>query len=107
LNKRHLVHDNVCLVLFSTEDVRSIVVTVDYTTKECGCAMCGEFAAVSGQRLDDDFKLVGLFNEYLPHDIQDAHLKPAVLYCNACFAEHGEWLRKEYNVLPEDSTEAA
>ena len=107
LFQKRVVHDNVSLVLFSTEDVRSLIVTVDFDTKECGCALCGEFAAESGQRLDEDFKLVGLYNEYLPREIQDLNLKPAVLYCNACFAEHGAWLRREYNILPEDSTAAA
>ena len=107
LHSKALVHDNVSLVQFSMDSVQSLVVTVDFDTKECGCALCGEFAAESGQHLDDDFKLVGLFNEYLPRELQSLYLKPAVLYCNACFAEHGEWLRREYNVLPEDSTEAA
>lgn len=103
LSEKLLVHDNVSLVPFSTVEIRCLVVTVDFKTKECGCALCGEFAAESGQRLDEDFKLVGLFNEFLPKEIQELNLKPAVLYCNACLTEHDVYFREQYNIVPTEA----
>lgn len=86
------VHSECGLVPYrpTSHPVHSLVCTVDWENPAVGCAWCGEWAADMGQRLADGFKLVGLVDTSLPHDVRKLDLAPAVLYCGDCFTKHRE-----------------
>lgn len=90
LYEADLVHSDCGLVPYTpeSEPIRSLVCTVDWDQRAIGCSWCGEWAADSGQPLDKDFKLIVLAQVFLPHDVRNLGLRPAVLYCNGCFAQH-------------------
>ena len=91
LCEQGFVHDNVQMLRFAQAQSRSIIVTLDWQTKELGCARCGEFAAFFTEDLDPTFKTVLIPSKTQPHDIQKLLLFPVLLYCEACF--HGNsWM---------------
>ena len=97
----NLVHGDCGLVPYTpeSEPVRSLVCTVDWDQRAIGCAWCGEWAADSGQPLDRDFKLVVLAPVFLPRDVRDLRLHPAVLYCNGCFDTHRDHFVEGYKAV--------
>lgn len=101
LYESDLVHADCGLVPYTpeSEPIRSLVCTVDWDQRAIGCAWCGEWAADSGQPLDKDFKLVVLASVFLPHDVRDLRLHPAVLYCNECFGQHRDHFVSGYNAI--------
>lgn len=90
-SRQDAVHGECALVPYRTSDsVRSLVCTVDWDQRAIGCAWCGEWAADSGQQLAADFKLIVLTPTFLPVDVRQLRLDPAVLYCGDCMSKYRE-----------------
>ena len=100
-----LVHGSVGMVPYtaSTDPIRSLIVTVDFNDKSVGCACCGEWAADSGGKLQPGFRAVMLMPKYLPHEIQDLNLYPAVLYCLSCWNKDREYYLWAYELDREET----
>ena len=88
LHQRCLVHDNVQMLRFHHAQAKSLIATVDFETKEVGCAWCGEFAAFFKEELNPAFKKVQVPKREQPHDVRGLNLYPVLLYCEPCFREN-------------------
>lgn len=98
--QRNVVHGEAGVVPFrsTTSDVGILVATVDYAALEVGCAWCGLFMASHREALVDGTRAVVVGDEYLPHELRELRLRPAVLYCAECWPQVGEWIRQQLGV---------
>jgi hypothetical protein len=104
-NSHDLVHSEVSIVPYGqkvedTASVASLIGTVDYDQKALGCAWCGEWAADSGQPLQNYFKIIVLHPDWLPYDIRNLALRPAVLYCEDCWKTHHDHFVRGFDLDP-------